>query len=438
MDSGSTTIAVLLAIALLVFLVLRAIDAALPLLRRSTVRETLKEGTFRDSVLRRMRASREAYEELVNLLISLSAAGVAALSVGLLARATDLSWETMALGVVLISIVSLVLGSLVERLVPSLTIARLVFLGTAAQVVLFPLLPLPKLVRLGLPMTGSRVEIPPPLTGDAPPERVEPEIDIEEEIGEEPLERHEKAMIYAILHLDQTQVREIMVPRVDVVSLDVEVPLDEAVPRMLESGHSRLPIYEESPDNIIGILYGRDLLAAATRGQGAAAPTLRELLRPCFFVPESKRVDEMLTEFQQRRVHLAVVVDEYGGVAGIVTIEDMLEEIVGEIEDEFDREEPTVERLEFGDAQVDARMPIDNFNEEFNVSIEPQGFDTLGGLLFSRLGRIPTAGDMVEEAGLRMQVTATAGRRIKKVRVSTQIAEATADEKPESEAIDPA
>jgi CBS domain containing-hemolysin-like protein len=427
LDSGSTTIAILLVLAALVFLALRAIDATLPLLRRGTVRETLKEGTFRDTVLRRMRSSREAYDELVQLLTSLSAAGVAASSVALLARATDLSWPIIGLGVVGIAFVALTFGSLIERLVPRLSIPRLVLLGTAAQIALLPLLPLPRLVRLGLPMTSSRAESAPPSNGDAAAERPESKIDIEEEIGEEPLERHEEAMIYAILHLDETPVREIMVPRVDVVSLDVSASLDEAVPRMLESGHSRLPVYEEGSDNIIGILYSRDLLAATTRGHGAAPPALRELLRPCFFVPESKRVDEMLTEFQQRRVHLAVVVDEYGGVAGIVTIEDLLEEIVGEIEDEFDRQEPTVERSASGEAQVDARMPIDSFNEEFNVEIEPQGFDTLGGLLFSRLGRIPTAGDMVEEAGLRMQVTATAGRRIKKVRVSHQPIETPAD-----------
>jgi putative hemolysin len=405
----------LLVLAILNYLGLRVIDTALPLLRRSTVRETLKEGTFRDVVLRRMRSSRDVYEELVSLLTSISAASIAALSAALLARAVELSWPMTAAGVVAVVFTVLILGSLVERLIPRLSIPRLVLLGTSAQIALVPLLQLPKLVRLGLPVIGSRIELTAPSSGDAALERPGP--DIEEEMGEEPLDRHEKAMISAILHLDQTQVRELMVPRVDVVSLDVTTPLDEAVPRMLESGHSRLPIYENGSDNIIGILYGRDLLAATNRGQSAALPTLRELLRPCFFVPESKRVDEMLTEFQQRHVHLAVVVDEYGGVAGIVTIEDLLEEIVGEIEDEFDREEPTVARSESGDAQVDARMPIDSFNEEFNVDIEPQGFDTLGGLMFSRLGRIPTAGDTVDEAGLRMQVTATAGRRVKQVRV---------------------
>ncbi|MEX2376201.1 MAG: transporter associated domain-containing protein, partial [Dehalococcoidia bacterium] len=140
-----------------------------------------------------------------------------------------------------------------------------------------------------------------------------------------------------------------------------------------------------------------------------------------FFVPESKRVDEMLTEFQERRVHLAVVVDEYGGIAGIVTIEDLLEEIVGEIQDEFDVDEPSIERWENGEAIVDARMPVDKFNEEFVTSISAEGFDTLGGFLFSKLGRLPTAGDVVSEHGLRMQVVSTAGRRIRKVSVTKQV-----------------
>jgi putative hemolysin len=433
LDSGSTAIGLFLILAILTYLGLRAIDTALPLLRRSTVRETLKEGTFRDVVLRRMRSSREVYEELLSLLTSISAAGIAALSAALLSRSMELSWPMTAIGVVAAMFAILALGSLTERLIPRLSIPRLVLLGTGAQIALIPLLQLPKLVRLGLPMTSSRVDATTPPSGDTPPERPGP--DIEEEMGEEPLDHHEKAMISAILHLDQTQVREIMVPRVDVVSLDVTTTLDEAVPRMLESGHSRLPIYEKGSDNIIGILYGRDLLAATNRGQGAAMPTLLDLLRPCFFVPESKRVDEMLTEFQQRRVHLAVVVDEYGGVAGIVTIEDLLEEIVGEIEDEFDREEPTVARSESGEAQVDARIPIDNFNQEFNVDIEPQGFDTLGGLMFSRLGRIPTAGDSIDEAGLHMQVTATAGRRVKQVRVSPMPVLPSTGDKVEDQAV---
>ena len=226
-------------------------------------------------------------------------------------------------------------------------------------------------------------------------------------------------MIRAILHLDQTPVREIMVPRVDVVSVDLSTPLDRAAARILDSGHSRLPVYEENSDNIVGILYSRDLLAATTNG--AASPVLQDIIRPAFFVPESKRVDEMLTEFKERRIHMAVVVDEYGGVSGIVTVEDLLEEIVGEIEDEFDKDQPNILWSSDSDALIDARMSMDDFNESFQVNILPDWFDTVGGLLLSRLGKIPVSGDVVTENDLHIRVVSTIGRRVKRVRVTKEV-----------------
>lgn len=437
LDSGSTSILVLLVLVALSFVALRAADAALPLLRRAAVRDTLKEGSFRAAASRRLRTSREAYDELVQILSLVAAAAAAALLVALLVREATLGWSAQAAIVAVGALVLFSAGGFAERLVLKLNLTRFVLFGTLLQLTLWPLLSLPRLLRFGLPAVGARVEPVAPANGDAQSERAEPALDVEEEIADEPLEFHERAMIHAILHLDETAVREIMVPRVDVVSLDVGSTIDQAVPKILESGHSRLPVYEESPDNVIGILYARDLLAATARGHSADRPTVRALVRPCFFVPESKRVDEMLEEFQERRVHLAVVVDEYGGVAGIVTIEDLLEEIVGEIVDEFDREEPTVARTTDGEVLVDARISIDEFNDEFHTDVVPQGFDTLGGLLFTRLGRIPSTGDLVEEVGLRLQVTATAGRRIKTVRVMLQPTSADAGVV-ENEASEPA
>ncbi len=224
-------------------------------------------------------------------------------------------------------------------------------------------------------------------------------------------------MIGAILQLEETPVREIMVPRVDVYAIEVTASLEEAGARMLEGGHSRLPVYKETLDNVIGVLYSLDLLAAAASASGSAMPTLRTLARPPFFVPESKRVDEMLAEFQERRVQIAIVVDEYGGVAGILTLEDLLEEIVGEIEDEFDVQEPVMEHRPNGEVVVDARMPVDEFNEAFNADIGGGGFDTLGGFISSRLGRLPTVGDTVESSGLRIEVQSMIGRRLKRVLV---------------------
>ena len=417
MDSGSTIMAVLLGGTLLAFLALQMADAALPLLRQSQVRESIGERGIREAALRRLRTSRDQYDDLVWLLTLVSVAGASALAVSLLLRATELRWPLVALGVAGLWMVVLLLVPVVRYLVRALPVRRLVVGGVLVQFALWPLLPLRRLSRSGLRLTLGR-----DANGHAPDtnggsEGGEPQMQVEEEIADEPLEYHERAMIHAILHLDETPVRELMVPRVDVVSLDITTPLQDAVQRILDSGHSRLPVYEEGKDNIVGILYSRDLLAAEARGGRAASPALRDLMRPAFFVPESKRVDEMLTEFQERRVHIAIIVDEYGGVAGIVTIEDLLEEIVGEIQDEFDTDEPVIERGPSGEAVVDARMPVDEFNVEFSAEISPEGFDTLGGLLYARLGKIPEPGDVVTENGLRLQVITTTGRRIKRVRV---------------------
>ncbi len=433
MDSGSTTLAIFLLFAVVLFVTMRASREALPLLRRTAVRETLNERSLRDAVIRRLRSSREAYEQTIDLLSLTAIAGASAMTLSLLVRETMLAWPLKIVVLLVMALAIVAAGTVAERVPERLSTSRLVSFGTAIQLLLWPLLRLPRILRFGLGHPESRSETATPTNGDASPERPATDILIEDKIADEPLELHERTMIRAILHMDETPLREIMVPRDDVVAIDVTTSLEHAVPRFLESGHSRLPVYEDSPDNVIGILYSRDLLAASIHGEGSPPSGIREMVRPCFFVPESKRVDEMLTEFQQRRVHLAVVVDEYGGVAGIVTIEDLLEEIVGEIEDEFDREEPTVERTGSGEAIVDARMSIDRFNEEFGVEVSSDGFDTVGGLLFSRLGRIPTAGEVLEERGLKIQVTVTAGRRIKKLRVTT-IEEAAPTESPEPQA----
>jgi putative hemolysin len=405
-------------LAALLFITVRACREALPLLRRTVVRETLKDGSLSDAVVRRLRSSRVEYEQTIDVLSLMAIAGASAMTLSMLIRETTFAWPMKIIVLLVVASAIFAVGTLSERLPGRLGINRLVAFGTATQLLLWPLLPLHRILRLGLGSLDNRSDSVAPINGDAPLERSESDTDIEDELADEPPDRQERAMIRAIMHMDQTPVREIMVPRVDVVAIDVSTSPEQAVSRVLESGHSRLPVYEDSPDNVMGILYSRDLLAASIRGESSPLTDLRQMIRPCFFVPESKRVDEMLSEFQQRRVHLAVVVDEYGGIAGIVTIEDLLEEIVGEIEDEFDREEPAVERTVSGEAIVDARMSMDRFNEEFGVDLLGEGFDTVGGLLFSRMGRIPTAGDVVRERGLQIQVTVTAGRRVKKLRVT--------------------
>ncbi|MEK9658367.1 MAG: hemolysin family protein [Chloroflexota bacterium] len=429
---------ILWALGVLSFFGLHIADAALPVLRRTVVREALGTKGLRASAATRLRAGRASYEDLIWLLTLLNVALVTGLGLGLLARATTLAAAVIAAIIAAQWLVLFVVVPPLERTTVHLSTRTLASLGVVVQAGLWPLLPLRHLTRSGLRLASRQTEPAAPGVGGAPGTTGQPvenveqhgDMDLGQELEEETLGRMEQAMIHAILHLDETPVREIMVPRVDMTSVDVGTPLEDAVVRVLESGHSRVPVFEEHLDNVVGVLYIRDLLAAATRGRGASPPTLRELVRPCFFVPESKRADEMLTEFQERHVQIAVVVDEYGGVAGLLTTEDLIEEIVGEIEDEFDIYEPHVERDAAGNAVVDARMPVDKFNAEFGSAISAEGYDTIGGFLYTRLGRIPTAGDVVDDGGLQMQVTTTVGRRIKKVRVSPRPPEDPATDAP--------
>ncbi len=203
----------------------------------------------------------------------------------------------------------------------------------------------------------------------------------------------EKEMISGILEMGRTLVREVMVPRTDIVALDVDTPLLEALEVILRAGHSRIPVYQETVDQIVGLLYAKDLLPALRDGRHDLP--LRELLRPAYFVPETKVVDDLLRELRNRRTHMAIVVDEYGGTSGLVTIEDLLEEIVGEIQDEYDREEPLLRDLGNGEFLCDARLSVDDAEKKLGLKVPPGEFDTLGGFIYERLGAIPKVGDRV-------------------------------------------
>jgi CBS domain containing-hemolysin-like protein len=191
--------------------------------------------------------------------------------------------------------------------------------------------------------------------------------------------------------------------------------IGEVVDLAVEAGHSRVPIYDGSIDRVTGIFYLKDSLRYLRDGRREIR--VAEIMRPAYFVPESKKVDELLREMQKRRVHLAIVVDEYGGTAGMVTIEDILEEIVGEIQDEFDPEEVLVEHLSDSETIVDATMTLDDVNDALSVQLEEEDVDTLGGLVYAKLGRVPEEGDAVEVGNVRLVVHEVEGNRITRVRV---------------------
>jgi CBS domain containing-hemolysin-like protein len=237
-------------------------------------------------------------------------------------------------------------------------------------------------------------------------------LDISDE--ESIIEEGEKEMIASIFEFGDKLVREVMVPRIDLSAVPVEASMLDALDIILKEGHSRIPAYRDTIDNVVGILYAKDLLRYLRDGRTEVP--LSRILRPAYFIPESKRVQELLAELQLRRVHMAVVVDEYGGTAGAVTIEDLLEEIVGEIQDEYDAEEPTVEEVAEREFVFDARVNLDEVSKLLGVELPDDGGDTLGGFIYSQLGKVPAVGDQISWEDATFEVLSVAGRRIQQVR----------------------
>ncbi len=238
------------------------------------------------------------------------------------------------------------------------------------------------------------------------------------------IEEEEKEMIHGVIELGEKRVHEVMVPRIGIRAVNVDDPMDEVLDTLVRAGHSRLPVYEENLDNIVGILYAKDLLPYLKgNGRGRAAIDLRALVRPPVYVPESKAVDELLHEMQTAKRHIAIVVDEYGGTAGLITMEDVVEEIVGEIQDEYDREESLVEPIESDEEvafRIDGTVSMDDLRDLFDLSDEEEddedAYDTVGGFIVHRVGRIPLPGaELAFRDEIVLRVEAAEPRRVAKV-----------------------
>lgn len=239
---------------------------------------------------------------------------------------------------------------------------------------------------------------------------------VNQEQPESTLDQGEREMIYSIFQFSETMTKEIMVPRMDVLALEVNTTIREARQEFINAGHSRVPVYDDTIDNVIGLLYAKDLLAVVDGNDTIA--NQRQLIRPAYFVPEAKKVDELLTEMQSRGVHMALVVDEYGGFAGVVTLEDIVEEIVGEIRDEYDTGEVNLYDLqEDGSYIFQGRATIDEFNEIMESQISDEFADTLGGYIYGELGHVPQPGEKVYSDGFEFTVEEVVARRILTVRV---------------------
>ncbi len=424
-----------------------AAEIALVTLRRSRVEQLVDANQRGAERVRSLTADPARFLAVIQIAITFigflsSAVAAVALSNGLaevIARFEPLAGSADAIAIVSVTVVLSLFSIVVGELVP-----KALALAYPDRVALALGGPVDLLGRLLAPvvtlLTGlTRVIVRPfgaDVTKEAQITAEELKLIVERGGDEGVLEAEEEQMINAVIELGERRVHEVMVPRTDITGLEADVDLEAAVDRIIEAGHSRLPVWEGSVDQVVGILYAKDLLPFLKAASGER-PTVRALLRTPVFVPESMSIDDLLHEFQRRKVHLAIVLDEYGGTAGLVTIEDLLEEIVGEIQDEYDEEEEMVVRLDDDRIRFDGRASVDDIDDAWedldlaDFLEDRDEYDTVGGLVFNRLRGVPKVGDVVRIDGLTITVESTDGRRVGKVLVTRG---RTADEPAEDDA----
>jgi CBS domain containing-hemolysin-like protein len=349
------------------------------------------------------------YVAVLVLIQVISQVGATVLVTAVLVHWVASDWRAFLIAAAIMIVVSYAITAVVPR---SRGRQRTVRTATSAAAILHPLVralgPFPRL----LVATGT-VFRPGSEGGDGPSgseEELRGLVDLLEQ--RQIIQPDERAMIHSVFELGDTIVREVMVPRTDMVFVERSKNLRQALSLALRSGFSRIPVVGENLDDVVGIAYLKDIVTRSyEHREGESVETVDTVMRPATFVPESKPIDELLREMQARQTHVAIVIDEYGGTAGLATIEDILEEIVGEIADEYDREQPPVEWLSDGQARVTARLSVEELEELFDVSIEAEDVETVGGLLAQRLGRVPIPGATTVVAGLRLTAESLAGRR---------------------------
>jgi CBS domain containing-hemolysin-like protein len=293
----------------------------------------------------------------------------------------------------------------------ALRLARLV--ATATLVMKPVVYVLTAVTRLILRILGGKAEVRGPFV-------TEEELKMLVTVGEEEgvIEEEEREMIHGIFEMGDMSVREVMVPRTDLVAIEVNEPVEKAVDLVTKHGHTRIPVYEGNIDHIVGVLYAKDLLRAVVRGE---RKSLREIARKPYFTPESNKVQDVLRDLRKNRVHMAIVVDEYGGTAGAVTIEDILEEIVGPIQDEYDiGEEDEIQFISPNEVVLDGRVSVDDVNELLKLNIAADDYDTIGGYVLNQLGAAPKVGATLKLGNAELRVEAVQGTRIKKVRIRSE------------------
>jgi putative hemolysin len=415
---GLELLGVLLLILLNAFFV--AAEYSLVTVRRTRMKELVDEGSRTARSVLSITSDPPHFIAAMQLGVTLTSLGIGALGEQVLSDLFD-EWLATVLAVLLAFLVITFLHVVIGELVPkgvALSYTERVALGVSAPVRLFFFVfkPLIWILQRSSELAQRAIGIDPKaMQGDAHSEaELKMLLEVSTERGE--IELDEREMLYKVFDFAEKEVADVMVPRPDVSGLSVDLGPEDAMAAMIESPYTRYPVYRESLDDIVGIVHVRDVVAAMHNGTTEAA-TLAELARPPYVVPENKDLGALLAEFRKANQHMAVVVDEYGATAGIVTLEDLLEEIVGDIEDEFDLPDESVERLDERRVRISGSFTIDDFNEQFGTELDDEDFHTVAGYVFGHLGRAAEAGDEIHDNGLHFTVLETSGSRILRLEV---------------------
>ena len=397
-----------------------AAEYALVTVRRTRLQEMVGEGNRRAKQVLGLTAVPPRFIAAMQLGVTVTSLAIGALGEQALTELFDPVMATalaVALSLLLLTFFHVVVGELVPKGI-SLGHSERTALLVAPPVRLFFFVfkPLIWFLQRSSEVTLRLLGLEPPGADGAVYSEAELKLLLERSTVEGELEEEEQEMLYKVFDFADKEAADVMVPRPEVAVVAADMPPEECLSKVLDSPYTRFPVYRETPEHIIGVLHLRDLLNAMN-DRGIADVQIEEILRPPYIVPETKDIAALLTEFRRTNQHMAIVVDEYGDMEGIVTLEDVIEEIVGEIEDEFDLPDESIEKLDDGRIRIDGTFPIDDFNEQFGSELPIEDYHTMGGYVFGLLGRAPLAGDQLADDRLRFTVIDLEGSRIDRLEI---------------------
>jgi CBS domain containing-hemolysin-like protein len=398
--------------------------------RRTRIMELEHQGNRRARLVLRITSNPPRFIAAMQLGVTISSLAIGALGEQVLARQFDALMATflaVILALLIVTYLHVVVGELVPKAI-ALSHPERTALSVARPVRWFfeVFRPFIWLLQRSTEVLLHGLGLEPPGAQNEAYSEAELRLLLSSSVESGEIEQEEQEMLYKVFDFADKEVSDVMVPRPEVAAIAVTLPPEEALQAVLDSPFTRYPVYRESLDDIIGVLHIRDLFEAIY-DRGIGAVDIEQIVRPAYMVPETKDLAALLTEFRRTNQHLAVVIDEYGSTEGIVTLEDLLEEIVGEIEDEFDLPDETVERVDDDTVRIDGTFPIDDFNEQFHVDLPEDGYHTVAGFVFGRLGRAAVLGDEVVHDGLTFHVEAVEGQRIDRLLVTFQPAQRERD-----------